>query len=138
MCCTGLTTFCSHMGSPVIAALLKGKIIFLTSMDSLAPELSSVDLQSINTDPWTKMLPPPAAESITNREKHPLLTSSWFTTKHTLPAASSARCRQIFLLSLSQMGASLCLICPKMKWPLPVVTMPSQLFQSADRTAPSF
>lgn len=70
MCCTGLTTFCSHMGSAVFAALLKGKIIFLTRMDSVAPELSSTDLQSTSTDPWTKMLPPPAAESSTNREQH--------------------------------------------------------------------
>lgn len=80
MCCTGLTTFCYRMGSPVMAALLKGRIIFLTRMDSLAPELSSTDLQSISTDPWTKMLPPPAAESISKREKHLLLTTSWFTT----------------------------------------------------------
>lgn len=137
MCCTALTTLCSHMGSPVLAAWLKGKIIFLTRTDSPTPELCRVDLQSISTGPWTKMLPPPAAESITDREKHLLLTSSWLTTKHTLPAPSSARCTQIFLLSLSQMSASVCLTCPKMKWPLPVVTMPPQLSQSAHMTAPS-
>lgn len=136
MCCTGLTTFCSRMGSPVMAALLKGKIIFLTRMDSLAPELSSVGLQGISTDPWTKMLPPPAAESITNREKDLLPTSSWFTTKHRLPTASSARCRQIFLLSLSQMGTSLCPICPN--GPSQLSQCLPQLSQSADMTAPSF
>jgi len=56
---------CSSMGPPVPAASLKGRIIFLTKTDSLAPELSRVDLQSISTSLWTKMFPPPSAESLT-------------------------------------------------------------------------